>query len=111
MSLECWAAELSDRVAVYEQAEMLRKVSEDDIIQRSTEDMTFKRSDEGMELYKERLREELRIEAEANAEKKFKAERESIEDRERQVALKEQGLQLKTDAVNAAVKKLAADKT
>ena len=35
---------------------MLRKVSEDDIIQRSAEDMASKRSDEDMELYKARLR-------------------------------------------------------
>lgn len=90
---------------------MLRKVSEDDIIQRSAEDMASKRSDEDMELYKARLREELRVEAEANAEKKFEVKRKSIEDRERLVELKEHGLQLKTDAVNAAVKELSADKT
>ena len=35
LSLEGQAAELSDRVAENEQAEMLRKVSEDDIIQGS----------------------------------------------------------------------------
>lgn len=46
MSLEGQAVELSDRVEAYEQAEMLRKVSEDDIIQRSAEDMPSKRSDE-----------------------------------------------------------------
>lgn len=46
MSLEGQAVELSDRVAAYEQAEMLRKVSEDEIIQRSAEDMVSKRSDE-----------------------------------------------------------------
>lgn len=111
MSLEGKAAELSDRVAAYEQAEMLRKVSEGDIIQKSAEEMASRRSDEDMESYKARLREELRIEAEANAERKFEAARRSIEDRERRVELKEQGLQLKTDAVNAAVKRLAADKT
>ena len=110
LSLEGQAAELSDRVAAYEQAEMLRKVSEDDIIQGSAEDRASKRSDEDMESYKERLREELRIEAEANAERKFEAARRSIEDREKRVELKEQGLQLKTDSVNAAVERLAADK-
>lgn len=73
--------------------------------------MASKRSDEDMELYKARLREELRVEAEANAEKKFEVKRKSIEDRERLVELKEHGLQLKTDAVNAAVKELSADKT
>ncbi len=46
LSLEGQAAELSDRVAAYEQAEMLRKVSEDDIIQRSAEDRASKHSDE-----------------------------------------------------------------
>lgn len=61
--------------------------------------------------YKERLREELRIEAESNAEKKYEAKRKSIKDREKRVELKEQGLLLKTDSVNAAVKRLAADKT
>lgn len=111
MSLEGQAAELSDRVAAYEQAEMLRKVSEGDIIQKSAEEMASRRSDEDMESYKARLREELRIEAEANAQRKFGAARRSIEDRERRVELKEQGLQLKTDAVNAAVKRLATDKT
>lgn len=104
MSLEGQATELSDRVAAYEQAEMLRKVSEGDIIQKSAEEMASRRSDEDMESYKARLREELRIEAEANAERKFEAARRSIEDRERRVELKEQGLQLKTDAVNAADK-------
>ena len=99
LSLEGQAAELSGRV------------SEDDIIQRRAEDMASKRSDEDMELYKARLREELRVEAEANAEKKFEVKRKSIEDRERLVELKEHGLQLKTDAVNAAVKELSADKT
>lgn len=64
-----------------------------------------------MELYKARLREELRVEAEVNAEKKFEVKRKSIENRERLVELKEHGLQLKTDAVNAAVKKLSVDKT
>lgn len=73
--------------------------------------MASRRSDEDMESYKARLREELRIEAEANAQRKFEAARRSIEDRERRVELKEQGLQLKTDAVNAAVKRLATDKT
>lgn len=124
LSLEGQAAELSDRVAEYEQAEMLRKVSEDDIIQRSAEDRASKSSDGDMELYKARLREELRIEAEANAEKKYEAERRKLEDERRELAeerkeivdvksslkLEAHGLQLKTDAVNAAVKKLAADK-
>ena len=125
LSLEGQAAELSDRVAEYEQAEMLRKVSEGDIIQRSAEDMASKSSDEDMESYKARLREELRIEAEANAEKKYEAERRKLEDERRELAeereeivdvksslkLEAHGLRLKTDAVNAAVKKLAADKT
>lgn len=124
LSLEGQSAELSDRVAEYEQAEMLRKVSEDDIIQRSAEDRASKSSDGDMELYKARLREELRIEAEANAEKKYEAERRKLEDERRELAeerkeivdvksslkLEAHGLQLKTDAVNAAVKKLAADK-
>lgn len=124
LSLEGQAAELSDRVAEYEQAEMLRKVSEDDIIQRSAEDRASKSSDGDMELYKARLREELRIEAEANADKKYEAERRKLEDERRELAeerkeivdvksslkLEAHGLQLKTDAVNAAVKKLAADK-
>lgn len=124
LSLEGQAAELSDRVAEYEQAEMLRKVSEDDIIQRSAEDRASKSSDGDMELYKARLREELRIEAEANAEKKYEAERRKLEDERRELAeerkeivdvksslkLEAHGQQLKTDAVNAAVKKLAADK-
>ena len=80
LSLEGQAAELSDRVAEYEQAEMLRKVSEADIIQRSAEDITSRSSDEDMESYKARLREELRIEAEANAEKKYEAERRKLEE-------------------------------
>jgi len=56
LSLEGQAAELSDRVAAYEQAEMLRKVSEDDIIQGSDEDRASKHSDEDIESYKVRLR-------------------------------------------------------
>lgn len=79
LSLEGQAAELSDRVAAYEQAEMLRKVSEDDIIQGSAEDRASKRYDEDIESYKARLREAFRIEAEANDEKKYEAERRKLE--------------------------------
>lgn len=127
LSLEGQAAELSDRVAAYEQAEMLRKVSEDDIIQGSAEDRASKCYDEDIESYKARLREAFRIKAEANAnaEKKYEAERRKLEaekreleEEKREVAdeksslkLEAHGLQLKTDSVNAAVKRLAADKT
>lgn len=79
-------------MAEYEQAEMLRKVSEHDIIQRSAEGMASKHSNEDMESYEARLREALRIKAEANAEKKYEAEIRKLEDDRRAVEDREKGL-------------------
>ncbi len=52
---------------------------------------------------RERIREEERAKAEADAKKRF-------EDKEKEIELKSQGLRLKSDNVDAALKRLAADK-
>ena len=103
MSLEGQVAELSDRVAEYEQAEMLRRVSEDEAAHREAEEMTAMRLEEALSAERERIREEERIKAESAAKRKF-------EDREKEIELKSQDLQLKSDGVDAALKRLAADK-
>lgn len=100
LSLEGQAAELSDRVAAYEQAEMLRKVSEDDIIQRSAEDRASKHSDEDIESYKARLREAFRIEAEANAEKSMRQRDENLKRRNENLRRRREKLQMKKVHLN-----------
>ncbi len=100
LSLEGQAAELSDRVAAYEQAEMLRKVSEDDIIQRSAEDRASKRYDEDIESYKARLREAFRIEAEANAEKSMRHRDENLKRRNENLRRRREKLQMRKVHLN-----------
>ena len=96
-------AELSDRLAEYEQAEMLRRVSEDEVMLRKVDEIAAKRLAETLAAERERIREEERAKAEADAKKRF-------EDKEKEIELKSQGLRLKSDNVDAALKRLAADK-
>ena len=103
LSLEGQVAELADRVAEYEHAEMLRRVSEDDVMQRKVEELAAKWLKETLSAERERIREEERMKAEADVKKKF-------EDREKEIELKSQGLRLKSDNVDVALKRLAADK-
>ena len=103
LSLEGQVAELADRVAEYEHAEMLRRVSEEDVMRRKVEGMTAMRLKEALVAERERIREEERVKAETDAKKKF-------EDKEKEIEFKSQGLRLKSESVDAALKRLAADR-
>ena len=103
LSLEGQVAELADRVAEYEHAEMLRRVSEDEVMQRKVDEMTAMRLKEALVAERERIREEERVKAETDAKKKF-------EDKEKEIEFKSQGLRLKSESVDAALKRLAADR-
>ena len=103
LSLEGQLAELADRVAEYEHAEMLRRVSEDEVMQRKVDEMTAMRLKEALVAERERIREEERAKAEADAKKR-------VEDKEKEIELKSQGLRLKSESVDAALKRLAADR-
>ena len=55
LSLEGQVAELADRVAEYEHAEMLRRVSEDEVMQRKVDEMTAMRLKEALVAERERI--------------------------------------------------------
>lgn len=117
MLLEGQLAELSDRMAEYERERMLRDVAEEDVIQAKAYEMALKMAREMAEAEREKVRDEVRdemreevLEAVRSKESRVDEKLNEIDNRLRNVELREELLRQKEDRLSAAAKKLSSDK-